>query len=312
MSSLIPPPLRPGDCIGIVAPSSPQRDDDRLRRGIRYLESRGYRVREGASLWNRYGYLAGRDRERADDFNAMLRDPDVRMIIAGRGGYGATRILDRLEFDLLRHDPKIVVGFSDVTAINCASLALADVVTFSGAMPGVDFWQDDIDAFAERSFWTAVTSAEPLGPIVQPESHQLTPLRDGVARGRLIPANLTLLTALLGTPYLPDLAGAILLIEEIGEETYRLDRHLSQLDNAGVLRSIAGLAFGAFTGTEPKRVSVDPLPLDAVLSHYLDRAGVPAVGGILYGHIDTKLTLPVGAPAMIDGSRGELVVGRDA
>lgn len=301
---ILPPPLSPGDTIGVVAPSSPQRDDDRLRRGIAYLHSKGYRVREGAALWNRYGYLAGRDAERAEDLNAMIRDPQVRMIIAGRGGYGATRILDRIDYDALAADPKLIVGFSDVTALNCAVLARAGLVSLSGAMPGVDFF-DTIDPLAERSFWAAVAGRD-VGPIVQPDEHRITPLRQGVAEGWLLPGNLTLLAALLGTPYMPDPSGAILLIEEIGEEAYRLDRHLSQLDNAGVLSKISGLALGAFTGTEATRVSVDPLPVEEVFDHYLDRAGVPAVGGVLYGHIATKLTLPVGAPARINGTSGTL------
>jgi muramoyltetrapeptide carboxypeptidase len=230
------------------------------------------------------------------------------MIIAGRGGYGATRILDRIDYQGLMHDPKIVAGFSDVTALNCAILAQANLVSFSGAMPGVDFWDETIDAFAEQSFWQAVTSTEPPGVISQPTDHPVTPLHPGTAEGWLLPANLTLLTTIVGTPYLPDLTGAVLLIEEIGEEAYRLDRHLSQLYNAGVLNRINALALGAFTGTDAKRISVDPLPVEEVFNEYISRAAVPAIGGVLYGHIDTKLTLPLGVRVRVDGDTGAMEV----
>jgi muramoyltetrapeptide carboxypeptidase len=307
-SLVLPPRLQRGQAIGVIAPSSPQRDDERLRRGIRYFESRGYEVVMGASLWNRHGYLAGTDAERLGDLNGMIADPRIRMIIAGRGGYGMTRILEGVDYRGLRRDPKIVAGFSDLTALNCAILSRISMASFSGAMPGVDFWSESIDPFAEESFWRAVTDTRPIGPIRQPEGHPIVGLRSGVAEGRLVAGNLTLLAALVGTRYLPKMDGAILLVEEIGEEAYRVDRLLSQLYNAGILGRIAGLAFGAFTDAGPKRVSVDPLPVEEVFSEYVERAGVPAIGGLLYGHIPTKLTLPVGVQVRIDGGRGEMKV----
>jgi len=306
-SAVRPPKLRKGDLIGVVAPASPQRDDERLRAGIRYFESLGYPVLCGEHLWRRHGYLAGTDDERAADLNAMIRDPRVRMIVAGRGGYGMTRILDRIDYRALRRDPKIIVGFSDVTALNCAVLARTGLTSFSGAMPGVDFWDTgNLDPFAEEFFWRCVTSSRPLGNIRQPEEHPITGLMRGTAEGWLLAGNLTLLSAITGTPYLPKPSGAVLLVEEIGEESYRVDRLLSQLYNAGTLGRIAGFAFGAFTGAKPTRVSVDPLAMEDVFSEYCRRAGVPAIGGVLYGHIPTKLTLPLGVHVRIDGTRGTL------
>ena len=306
---LKPPPLKPGETIGVLAPSSPQRDDQRLRSGIACLRRLGYQVREGDNLWNRYGYLAGTDRERADDLNRMIGDPEIRMIVAGRGGYGATRILEMIDYEGLRRDPKIVLGFSDVTAINLALLARIGLVSFSGAMPGVDMWEDEPDPYAMRSFLGAISGTTSPGPVLPPdEDEPITGRFPGTAVGPLIPDNLTLLAALCGTPYLPDMNGAILLIEEIGEEAYRVDRLLSQLWNAGILKKIAGLAFGAFTGTEPKRISIDPLPIDEVFREYIDRSGVPTVSGVPYGHITRKVTLPVGLQARIDGTEGRLEV----
>lgn len=274
---------------------------------MEFLRAHGYRVVEGKHLWERNGYLAGDDAARLADLNAMLNDDSIRMIMAGRGGYGATRILQGVDYNAARMYPKIVVGFSDVTAINLALLARADLVSYSGVMPGADFWNlEGPDAFAASWFWRAVTTVRAPGIIRQPDNAPVVPLFPGRHRGPLVPANLTLLASLVGTPYLPDMDGAILVIEEIGEEAYRIDRLLSQLHNSGLLYRIGGLVLGAFTGTTPTRVSVDSLPVEAVLRHYVEATAVPALGGLLYGHIERKLTLPVGTMAEIDGIKGTL------
>lgn len=309
-SRVFPTPLMPGDLIGVIAPSSPQREDSRLRTGIRFLEDAGYRIREGAHVWDRHGYLAGTDQDRLSDLNGMLRDPEVRLITSGRGGYGATRILKDVDYDAARQNRPIILGFSDVTALNLAMLAKADLVTFSGTMPGVDLWQgDENDAFAIEQMWGAITGSTMPGQVSLPDAAEPTKtLRDGVASGPLLPANLTLLASLCGTPYLPDFKGAILLLEEIGEEVYRVDRLLSQLENAGILDDISGLAYGRFTGTEPTRISIDPLELDEVLNDYANRAHVPTISGISYGHIRSKLTLPVGALCRMEASKDRAVL----
>lgn len=304
-----PPRLRKGDLIGVVAPASPQRDDERLKSGMRYFESLGYNVLPGEHLWKRHGYLAGTDEERLADLNGMIRDPRVRMIIAGRGGYGVTRLLERIDYAALRRDPKIIVGFSDLTALCCALLVKSRLTSFSGAMLGVDFWDTgNLDPLMEDTFWRAVTSPRPLGRIRQPEGSPIVPLSPGSAEGWLLAGNLTLLASITGTPYLPKPDGAVLLVEEIGEEAYRVDRLLSQLYNAGIFGKINGLALGAFTGTKPTRVSVEPLPMEEVFAEYIGRAGVPAIGDLLYGHITTKLTLPVGVHVKIDGKKGTMQV----
>ncbi|MBS1911380.1 MAG: LD-carboxypeptidase [Bacteroidetes bacterium] len=304
-----PPRLRRGATIGIVAPSSPQRDDERLRNGIRYFESLGYTVRCGEHLWKRLGYLAGTDDERIEDLNAMIRDPDVRMIVAGRGGYGMTRIIDRVDYRALRRDPKIIVGFSDLTALNMALLKRSGLVSFSGAMAGVDLWDiGNIDPLTEEIFWRAITSTRPLRMIRQPEGHPIESLHRGTAEGWLLAGNLTLLASITGTPFLPAGNDAVFMCEEIGEEAYRVDRLLSQLWNSGLLKRANAIAFGAFTNAKPTRISVDPLPMEAVLSEYVQRAGVPAIGGLLYGHIPTKLTLPLGVRVRIDGTRATMRV----
>lgn len=302
---LRPPRLRKGQTIGIVAPSSPQRDDERLRSGIRYFESLGYRVKMGENLWKRYGYLAGTDEERAADLNAMIRDPEVRMIIAGRGGYGATRILDRVDYRALRRDPKIIAGFSDVTALTCAVFVRTGLVGFSGAMPGVDFWNPEgVDPLAEETFWRSVTSVRPLGRLSPDPACETLTLQRGRAEGPLLCGNLTMLASITGTPWFPKMDAPVVLVEEIGEEAYRVDRLLSQLWNAGLLKRASALAFGAFTNAKPTRVSVEPLPMGEVFAEYVRRADLPAVAGVPYGHIPRKATVPFGVRARVDGSRG--------
>ncbi len=301
---LFPFALEEGDLIGVIAPSSPQRDDERLRAGIEYLRESGFRVREGAHLWERHGYLAGHDSDRLSDLNDMVRDPEVRMITAGRGGYGATRLLAEIDYEAASRNRPILLGFSDVTAINLAMLAKANLVTFSGAMPGVDLWQgEENDRFGVTEMWRALRGLQVPSTLPHPEDSDAPfCLRTGATIGRLIPVNLTLLASLCGTPFLPDLSGSILLLEEIGEEVYRIDRLMCQLMNAGILDSIGGLAFGRFTGTEPQRISIDPLGLDEILRHYADIAGVPTIAGVAYGHVPGKLTLPVGALCRLDAA----------
>lgn len=306
---LRPPRLRKGATIGFVAPSSPQRDDERLRSGIRYFESLGYGVKLGENLWKRYGYLAGTDEERASDLNAMIRDPEVKMIIAGRGGYGVTRILHMIDYRALKRNPKIIVGFSDVTALTCALFVKTGLVTFSGAMAGVDFWNHDaIDPLAEETFWRSVTSVRPLGGLSPDPSCETRTLRRGSAEGPLLCGNLTMLASIIGTPYFPKMRSPVLLIEEIGEEAYRVDRLLSQMWNSGVLAGASALAFGAFTNAKPTRVSVEPLPMEEVFAEYVRRSDIPTVAGVPYGHIPRKATVPFGVRARVDGARGVLRV----
>ena len=303
-------PLVEGDTIGVVAPSSPQRDDRRLLDGMQFLRERGFRVVEGEHLWDRHGYLAGSDAARTSDLNSMLRDPTVRMVVAGRGGYGATRILDEVDYDAARATGTILLGFSDVTALNLALLAKAGLPSFSGVMPGVDLWRgEENDKFAVAEFLAAVTGARPGGKLTLPETTPpLISLVEGEATGRLIPVNLTLFAALCGSPFLPDMNGALLLLEEIGEEVYRVDRLLSQLLNAGILHQIGGLLYGAFTGTDPRRISVDPLELDEILLHYARVANVPTIAGLPYGHVSTKMTLPMGVMTRMVSQRVESCV----
>lgn len=296
----LPRALRKGAVIGIVAPASPQRDEQRLHRGIAYLESLGYRVELGRhSMAVHGGYLAGTDEQRLHDFHAMMADPAVDAVFCARGGYGTPRLLDKLDTRLIRRHPKIVVGFSDITALQLALWRRTGLVTFSGMLPSVDF-ADEVDAESEAWFWRVLTSTKPLGTLRQ--SMPLSRLQAGDATGPLIPGNLSMISAMLGTPYLPRWKGAMLVLEDVGEETYRIDRMLAQLRLAGVLQAVAGVGFGSFTQTTLRNSTTPHRHVSEVLQEYAAYVHGPVMSNVMYGHTSKKLTLPVGIRARISSS----------
>lgn len=301
------PRLRKGETVGLICPASAPLKPGIIEGSVAYFENRGYRVRLGANARKKHGYLAGTDEERADDFNAMVSDPDVRAILAIRGGYGTPRILPLLDYTGLRRDPKIVSGFSDITAVNCAVWVNTGLVTFSGAMPGVEFWKG-AHPDTEEIFWKVVGSPKRLGKVKNPGGVMLAERRRGKAAGPLVCGNLSLLVSLLGTPYMPDLRGAVLLIEDVGEEPYRLDRMLTQLRNTGIGEEIAGLVFGTFTHCAPTDTKKPSLKLEQVLDDFAEQIPAPVMSGLQYGHIPRKLTLPMGIPAEMDTRKGTLTL----
>ena len=299
-------PLKKNAVIGLISPASPQRDEDRLHRSIRYLESLGYRVAPGRNLLKRFGgYLAGTDEERLSDLHEMFADPDIDAVFCARGGYGSTRYLDRVDYSLIRRNPKIFVGFSDMTALQSAIFKRTGLITFSGAMPSVDM-ADGFEQESEEFFWRMLSSSVPPGNISP--SEKILPLISGVAEGRLICGNLTMFTALCGTKFSPDYRGKILLAEEIGEEPYRIDRMLMQLEGNGVWRKLAGLAFGKFTHGNLRPTSVPQREIREVIEEFAGRAGLPAIQNLMYGHTAKKLTLPFGIMAKINGDKGEFSI----
>ena len=306
MTQLIKPkPLQIGDTIGIISPASPQRDETRLFKGIEYLKSKGFNVKLGENALKSYGgYLAGTDEERLSDIESMFADPEIKAIFCARGGYGTPRLLKKLNYGLITNNPKIFVGFSDTTALQCAIHKYTGLITYSGAMPSVDMV--DFHEWSEKVFWQVTLSDEPLGELGQEEP--IEPVFDGVAEGKLIGGNLSLLASLCGTPYTPDWSGSILICEDIGEEPYRVDRLLCQLDNAGVFDSIAGIVFGQFTESTLRPTSVPQRDVNEVIEEYASRIALPAVKNVMYGHQRVKWTLPLGGMAKIDGTKGTLTL----
>lgn len=305
-----PARLRKGDLLGIIAPASPVADLHLVERGVRYLERCGYRALVGSSVFKTHGYLSGTDRQRMDDLHAMFRDRRVKGIICVRGGYGTPRLLPMIDYRLIARNPKVLVGFSDVTALQLAIWKKCRLVTFHGPMLAGDM-AARMHPFTEEMFWRILTSTRPLGRVNFPASIRPWMLHTGRASGRLLGGNLSLICTLLGTRFRPDFRGSILFLEETGEEPYRVDRMLTQLSNASILSGVAGIVAGSFTNCVPSDPVKPSFTVDHLL-HELALTGKPFLGGVPFGHTPVKLTLPVGITARLDTARTALMLDESA
>jgi len=298
--------LRPGDTVGVVAPSSMVAESMPVEIARESLEAMGLRVRMGAYTRARYGYLSGRDHERADDVNRMFRDPEIDAVFALRGGWGAARILPLLDWDAIHENPKVLLGYSDVTSLLLAVHARTGLVTFHGPMGISDWTPFPVEHLRSVLFQAeAPTLANPVhaGETLVQTRNRIQTIHPGTARGRLLGGNLTVLSAIVGTPYLPDWDGAILFLEDVGEEVYRMDRMLTHLKLAGILGRIAGFVFGRCTGCGPS-TGYGSLTMEELFRDHIAPLGIPAWTGAMIGHITDQWTVPVGAEAEIDASRG--------
>jgi len=307
MNILKPPCLRKGDLIGIVSPASPPSAREKIDKGVQYLEQLGYRVKVGRHVLAQHGYLAGTDEQRAHDLNDMLRDKEVKAIFAVRGGYGTPRLLHLIDYRSVRRDPKIIVGYSDLTALQLALFKKTGLVTFSGPMVGVEMW-DNIDPFTEEQFWRVVSSKARIGLLPNPPELPSSFSNEGAARGRILGGNFALVMSLMGTPYLPDLRGSLLALEDVDEAPHRVDRMFMQLRHAGILEKLAGLILGRFIDCVPSDPSVPHLTIEQVLQEAVRSVKCPVLTNLQYGHIPKKITLPLGVRAQLDARRGRLEV----
>ena len=307
MTIIKPTRLHKGSTIGLVAPASTPSSEEKIEKGAAYLEKLGYRVKFGKHIRKIHGYLAGTDEERAADFNTMVRDKDVKAIFAIRGGYGTPRILRMIDYRSLRQNPKIIAGYSDITALQLAIFRKTGLVTFSGPMTGSDMWKD-FDPYTEEHFWQLLTSTKKIGVLKNPIDEPLNILKTGKARGRLLGGNLSLIACLMGTPFLPNMHGSILFLEDVEEAPYRVDRMLAHLLNAGVLPELAGLVFGKFTDCNPDNPSEPHFVIDHVLDEYANTIKRPVAANFQYGHIPRKLTVPIGLQALLDTKRSRIEI----
>jgi muramoyltetrapeptide carboxypeptidase len=304
-----PPRLRPGDTVGLIEPAGFTDDGfdlDLVRETIVAME---LKPKDAPHLAQRHGYLAGKDADRAADINAMYADPAVKAVFAVRGGWGCARLLPYLNFATIRANPKLLVGFSDITALHLAFAAKAGFTTIHGPNAASSWGKLSWDAFRAVAFDGATpTFANPVGMedrLVQ-RSGRIRTFRPGVARGRLLGGNLTVLAALMGTGWLPDFTGAILFIEDIDEAPYRIDRMLTQLALGGVLGKLAGVVFGQCSGCTAAGPSYGGFTLSEVLQQHLESLGIPAFQGALFGHVANQFSLPVGVRAEIDAGAGTI------
>ena len=291
MELVAPRALRTGSRIAVIAPSSPF-DVPAFERGIARLRER-YDVSYGAGVLARKGFLAGDDGRRLAELHEALRDPAVEAIVAARGGHGATRLLDRIDVAEIAAQPKLLVGFSDVTALHAAWLR-AGVRAIHGPMVAALG-----GGGGERvARWIAAVEG------ARPDALRgLTAIAGGVAEGPLIGGNLAVLCALCGTPYAPPVDRAVLFLEDVGERPYRIDRMLTTLRHSGWLARAAGVALGAFTDAEP---GTDGTSVEDVLEERLGSLGIPVVRGVPAGHVDDNLELPLGARVRLDAGAGQL------
>lgn len=304
-----PPRLRPGSTVGICAPagwSKPQR----LAEGIAALQAAGLRVKVGRSVFARDGYLAGGDASRAADLNALIADPEVTAVLCARGGYGATRLLPELDLDPLAANPKPVAGFSDITALHLA-WARAGVVSLHAPVAEADPG-DPVAAANLARLLAFLQDGSAPGVLTQPEgAPPLRTLVSGRAAGVLRGGNLSLLAATCGTPWQLDGQGAILLLEDVGEAPYRIDRMLTQLDQAGALQGVAAVVVGELQGCAVPEGSDGP-SAEAVFGRWCGRRGIPCFSGLAFGHGRHRLTVPLGVRAEVDAGACALVITEPA
>lgn len=312
-SLLRPRALREGDTVGLITPASYVSDPDRLALAVRTVKFFGLQPKMGRNVGKRAGYLGGSDRERLDDLHDMFRDPEVKGVFAIRGGYGSEHLLEAIDYTLLRKNPKVFLGYSDITALHLAIQKRAGLVTFHGPVMISGFTE-----FTRKCFRRALFETEPLGVLTNPsEANQLRPdhvlrtVRPGKARGRLTGGNLTLISTTMGTPYEIETRGRILLIEDVGEEPYALDRMLTQLHLAGKLEAAAGIIFGECSECRPRDFKPSyesTFSTGEVVDRILSMLSIPVLSGLTFGHTDDQLTLPLGAMATLDADRGELTI----
>ena len=294
MPLILPPALRKGDIVRVVAPAGPF-DPEKMEAGLEILRQRGLELVLRQDVFSRHWYMAGDDDRRLSELQEALDDPDTRAVWAIRGGYGTMRLLARLDLSRLTISPKLLIGFSDFTAVHAVS-SLAGLASVHGPM--VAGLSSATPEALER-LWKLLFS--PSTP--EPVDFEPTVIRGGSCRGKLLGGNLSLLTRLLGTPFQPNLDGAILLIEDVGEAPYRLDRMLTHLELAGSNRRLTGVVVGEMTGCEVK--NADHGSID-VLEEKLSRWNVPVVAGLPIGHGKMNLPIPLGLEAELDCCSGRL------
>jgi muramoyltetrapeptide carboxypeptidase len=305
-SVIKPPRLKVGDTVGLISPASPINAAD-IDPVVQTLASLGLKAKLGKHILDRYGDIAGKDSDRAADVNQMFADKSVSAILPMRGGWGCNRILPLLDYDLIRQNPKIMIGYSDITSLLIVIYTRCGFVTFHGPV-GTSTWNSFSVDYLQRIIFDgkAVTLQNPInGNNLNSTTIKIETITPGKAQGRLIGGNLSVLTAMIGSAYLPSWKQKILFLEEVGEDIYRVDRMLTQLKLAGILQQISGFIFGQCTNCSLGKDN-QSLPLPEILLNHIQPLGIPAWYGSMIGHIKDKFTLPVGVLVEIDANIGTI------
>lgn len=293
------PPLKKGDTIGLISPAN-QIKVEEVNSVKRFLLEQGFRVKLGKHIFDQYGYLAGKDEARAEDVNQMFADHSVAGILTLRGGWGCNRLLSLLDYELIRKNPKIIMGYSDITSLLIAISSRTNLVTFHGPV-GTSTWNSFTIAHTKD-----ILLDNQMLVLQNPPELAIKIINGGKARGRLWGGNLSVLASMIGSDYLPDWQDTILFVEDIGEDVYRIDRLLTQLKLAGVLEQISGFIFGQCTDCSAGEDGEPSLTLEQVFDDLLKPLGIPAYSGGAFGHVKDKWTLPMGLPVEIDADQGTI------
>ncbi|EKE00638.1 MAG: hypothetical protein ACD_21C00302G0003 [uncultured bacterium] len=312
IQTILPSQLHVGDTVGLVAPGYRVPENIQIQYAIERIQALSLKVKVGKSVYKRYGYFAGTDEDRAHDINQMFADPEVKAIFAIRGGWGSNRILDLINYKTIKQNPKIIMGYSDITSLLLAINAKTGLVTFHGPMAAQP-WTGYTTKYMKQLLFDAnkITFSNPVeaeDDLIHTKNRIMT-IRKGKATGKLLGGSLTLITSLLGSRYLPKFNGAILFVEDVDEDIYKVDRMLTQLKTAGVLDRIAGFVFGKCTGCTPKNnSSCGSLTLQQVLNDHIFPLRIPAWYGSMIGHDSQIFTLPEGTQVTIDAEKGTIAM----
>lgn len=302
-----PKALKTGDTIGIVAPSSPTSEEN-VKKSEKKLKDLGFKVKMGEGLYESYGYLAGKDELRARDLNNMFLDKEVDGIICIRGGYGTPRILELLDYEGIKNNPKVFIGYSDITALHIAINQICDLITFHGPMVSSNMI-DKFSDFSRESLFRNIFYSETIGLVENPIGEEIETINGGVAEGEIIGGNLSLIADTLGTPYEIDTKDKILLIEEIGEEPYNIDRMFTQLRLTGKLEESNGIILADWNGCEAKTDEYDEsLTLMEVIEDIIKPVGKPTIYNLKSGHCKPMITIPLGVKARLKADKKELYI----
>lgn len=306
-----PARLRKGDQVGLITPAS-YIDDAGLEKAVTNLEKLGLKVVRGQHLRAQYGGMAGTDMERLADLHSMFANPAIKGIWCARGGYGAARLLEQLDYELISKNPKVLMGYSDITALHCAIWQKTGLVSFHGPVGNstlTDYTLEQVQAvlFQPQEEHLVNIAEAQLVQASADEIYKAGTIVPGQAEGQLIGGNLSLLASLVGTPYLPDVKGKLVFIEDIGEKPYRIDRMLTTLRQAWPLRDAAGIVLGVFADCEASSGSRS-LSLQETLKDRLGDLGIPVFYGMSFGHVDNMTTLPIGVRARLDTANQSLTL----
>lgn len=311
MGIIKPKRLKSGDVIGIISPASSPDDLTKINSGVQYLEKLGYRIEVGKNVGLQEGYLAGTDIERLNDLHDMFKNKHIKAIFSIRGGYGSGRLLDKIDYRLIRNNPKIFVGYSDINALQMAFYTKCGLITFAGPMVAVDF-HEEVSPFTEEVFWRTITSNKKIGRVKNPRNEKIYVLTKGRAQGRLVGGNLSIFSSLIGTEYFPKIKDAVLLLEDINEAPYRIDRMFNQLKLAKIFKQIKAVVLGHFVNCIETDTTKKTFTLNEVVIEYFQNMKIPVMYNLRHGHVKENITIPFGIKCVVNASRGFIEINDNA